>query len=40
MALLTPDPDIGAHPDHLPLVTAAGVFLLHAYQITYLYLHL
>jgi hypothetical protein len=39
-ALLTPDPNVGAHPDHLPLVAATGMLLLKAHHITNSYLHL
>lgn len=40
VALLTPDPNISAHPYHLPLVAATGVLLLKAHNIANLYLHL
>ena len=32
-------PNVGAESDHLPLVAAAGVFLLEADHVTQLYLH-
>ena len=33
------NPDVSPQPDHLPLITAAGVLLLEANHITQLYLH-
>ena len=31
------NPDIGAEPDHLPLIAAAGVLFLEAYHVPHLY---
>ena len=39
LAFEASDADVGAHPYHLPLVTAAGVPFLEADDITRAYLH-
>jgi hypothetical protein len=39
LAFEAPDADVGAHPVHLPLVTAAGVLFFKADDVTRAYLH-
>jgi hypothetical protein len=39
LALEALDTDVGTEPDHLPLIAAAGVFLLEAHDVAQLYLN-